>query len=417
MTTFTPSTAEEVLAAVQWAVAQEEPLEIVGHGSRRGIGRPVQAAHALDLSGLSGVTLYEPAELVLSARAGTPLAEIEALLAASNQQLAFEPMDHGPLFCQPPGRGTIGGVLAANVSGPRRLKAGAARDHILGIHAVSGRGEAFKSGGRVVKNVTGYDLSKAMAGSWGTLAAVTDVTFKVLPAAETETTLVVRGLLDDLAVAAMSLALGSSAEVSSAAHLPYPAVGKLAGGGLGSRPATLLRVEGFGPSVEARMETLKRLLKDAAPLEEIAGQASRDLWREVRDCVPFAGGDKPLWRVSMAPSQAHQMVMALRMQAPVSAFYDWQGGLAWLSMEGGEPEAGLLRGLVQKFGGGHATLLRAAAAERAAIPPFEPQPPALAALSARLKAEFDPRNILNPGRMVAADASGNVEGIARGAPT
>ncbi len=409
MTIFTPATAEEVLAAVQWAVAQEEPLETIGHGSRRGIGRPVKAAHTLDLSRLFGVTLYEPAELVLSAKAGTPLAEIEALLAENHQQLAFEPMDHGPLFGRPPGRGTIGGVLAANVCGPRRLKAGAARDHILGINAVSGRGEAFKSGGRVVKNVTGYDLSKVMAGSWGTLAVVTDVTFKVLPAAETETTLAVRDLLDDLAVAAMSLALGSSAEVSSAAHLPYPAVAKLAGGSLGNRPATLLRVEGFGPSVAARLQTLRGLLKNAGSLEEISGDASRQLWRELRDCVSFAGGgDKPLWRVSMAPSQTHHMVMALRMQAPVSAFYDWQGGLAWLSMEGGEPEAELLRALVKKFGGGHATLVRAGAEQRAAVSPFEPQPPALAALSARLKAEFDPRNILNPGRLAPASASASL---------
>jgi glycolate oxidase FAD binding subunit len=190
MTTFTPATAEETLNIVRWAAGEETPLEIVGHGSKRGIGRPSQAEHVLDLSQLSGVTLYEPEELVLSARAGTPLAEIEALLERHNQQLAFEPMDYGPLLGGEPGRGTIGGVLGANLSGPRRIKAGAARDHVLGVNAVSGRGEAFKSGGRVVKNVTGYDLSKGLAGSWGTLAVVTDVTFKVLPAAETERTLV-----------------------------------------------------------------------------------------------------------------------------------------------------------------------------------------------------------------------------------
>ncbi|MGB3416249.1 MAG: FAD-binding protein, partial [Mesorhizobium sp.] len=222
MTTFTPTSTEETLSAVQWALSEEASLETVGHGSKRGIGRPIQTEHTLDLSKLTGVTLYEPAELVLSARAGTLLADIEKLLADNHQQLAFEPMDYAPLLGAEAGRGTIGGVLAANLSGPRRLKAGAARDHILGIHAVSGRGEAFKSGGRVVKNVTGYDLSKAMAGSWGTLAVVTDVTFKVLPVAETEATMAVRGLLDDRAVAAMALALGSSAEVSSAAHLPYP---------------------------------------------------------------------------------------------------------------------------------------------------------------------------------------------------
>jgi glycolate oxidase FAD binding subunit len=399
MTTFTTSTVEEVLSAVKWAVAEEAPLETVGHGSKRGIGRPAQAEHTLDLSKLTGVTLYEPAELILSARAGTPLAEIEKLLADNHQQLAFEPMDYAPLLGGQAGRGTIGGVLAANLSGPRRLKAGAARDHILGIHAVSGRGEAFKSGGRVVKNVTGYDLSKAMANSWGTLAVVTDVTFKVLPVAETEATLAVRGLLDDHAVAAMALALGSSAEVSSAAHLPYPAVSRIAGGELGNEAATLLRVEGFGPSVAYRMEALKDLLKNAGRLDELAADLSRKIWREVRDCLPFAGSDKPLWRVSMAPSAGHEMVMALRMQTAVSAFYDWQGGLIWLQMEHGDPEAELVRALVKRHGGGHATLVRAAPAIRAALAVFQPQEPALAALSARLKEQFDPKNILNPGRM------------------
>ena len=302
-----------------WAAAEESPLEILGHGSKRGIGRPLQTEHTLDLSKLTGVTLYEPAELVLSAKAGTPLAEIEKLLAENGQQLAFEPMDYGPLLGGEPGRGTIGGVLAANLSGPRRLKAGAARDHILGINAVSGRGEAFKSGGRVVKNVTGYDLSKLMANSWGTLAVFTDVTFKVLPAAETEVTLAIRGLLDDDAAAAMALALGSSAEVSSAAHLPERIAARVAGGALGSDAATLLRVEGFwsvGRLSHRRAENAAR--QAPAPLQEIAGEASHAVWRDVRDCVPFAdGSEKPVWRVSMAPSQGHQMVLALRMQAAV----------------------------------------------------------------------------------------------------
>ncbi|MGX5850331.1 FAD-binding protein [Mesorhizobium sp. PL10] len=400
MTTFTPTTSAEVLSTVQWAAAEESPLETIGHGSKRGIGRPQQSEHTLDLSQLTGVTLYEPAELVLSAKAGTSLSEIETLLAENGQQFAFEPMDYGPLLGGTPGKGTIGGVLAANLSGPRRLKAGAARDHILGINAVAGRGEAFKSGGRVVKNVTGYELSKLMANSWGTLAVFTDVTFKVLPAAETEVTLAVRGLLDDAAAAAMALALGSSAEVSSAAHLPERIAARVAGGSLGADAATLLRVEGFGPSVAYRIEALKTLLKNAGPLQEIAGDASHTLWRDVRDCAPFAdGSERPVWRVSMAPSQAHQMVLTLRMQIGVSAFYDWQGGLVWLRMEEGDPEAGLLRGLIRKHGGGHATLVRAAPSHRAAVPVFEPQAPHLAALSARLKAEFDPKAILNPGRM------------------
>lgn len=400
MTTFTPTTSDEVLSTVVWAVAQESPLEILGHGSKRGIGRPLQTEHTLDLSKLAGVTLYEPAELVLSAKAGTPLAEIERLLAENGQQLAFEPMDYGPVLGGEPGKGTIGGVLGANLSGPRRLKAGAARDHILGINVVSGRGEAFKSGGRVVKNVTGYDMSKLMANSWGTLAVFTDVTFKVLPAAETEVTLAIRGLLDDAAAEAMAMAVGSSAEVSSAAHLPERFAARVADGALGSDAATLLRVEGFGPSVTYRIAALKALLGHAGPLQEIAGEASQVIWRDVRDARPFAdGSEKPVWRVSVTPSQGHRMVMALRMQAAVSAIYDWQGGLVWLRMEEGDPQAALLRGLLRKHGGGHATLVRAAPAHRAALPVFEPQAPALAALSQRLKQEFDPRNILNPGRM------------------
>ncbi|RWK95894.1 MAG: FAD-binding protein [Mesorhizobium sp.] len=400
MTTLTPATAAETLATVQWAAAEQSPLEILGHGSKRGIGRPQQTEHTLDLSKLSGVTLYEPAELVLSAKSGTPLAEIEKLLAENGQQLAFEPLDYGPLLGGEKGKGTIGGVLAANLCGPRRLKAGAARDHILGVAAVSGRGEPFKSGGRVVKNVTGYDLSKLMANSWGTLAVLTDVTFKVLPAAETEVTLALRSLLDDHAAAAMALALGSSAEVSSAAHLPERVAARVAGGSLGSTAATLLRVEGFGPSVAYRIAALKDLLGNAGPLEEISSEVSHSLWRDIRDCAPFADGlEKPVWRVSMAPAQGHQMVLALRMQAAVDAFYDWQGGLIWLRMEHGDPEADLLRALVGQYGGGHATLVRAAPSHRAAVPVFEPQAPKLAALSARLKAEFDPKAILNPGRM------------------
>jgi glycolate oxidase FAD binding subunit len=407
MTTFTPSTVAEVRDVVAWAAAEQQPLEVLGRGSKRGVGRPLQTEHALDLSKLSGVTLYEPEELVLSARAGTPLAEIETLLAANGQQLAFEPMDYGPLLgtttANGAAGGTIGGVLAANLSGPRRLRAGAARDHILGVHAVSGRGEVFKSGGRVVKNVTGYDLSKAMAGSWGTLAAVTDVTFKVLPAAEAETTLAVRGLLDEQAAAAMAAAMGSSGEVSSAAHVPEGVAGNMLASGLGSEPATLLRVEGFGPSVAYRVDLLKSLFRDASTIDEMSTEQSRKLWREIRDCIPFADNtDKPVWRVSVAPSVGHQLALALRMQAPATVFYDWQGGLVWIRMEGGEPEADLLRGLVRRFGGGHATLVRAAAPVRAAVPVFEPQPAALAALSVRLKAEFDPKGILNPGRMFPA---------------
>ena len=256
MTVLAAATAEDVLAAVEWAVAEKAPLEIVGHGTKRGIGRPLRVGHVLDLSKVEGVTLYEPEELVLSARAGTPVDAIEAMLAEKGQQLAFEPMDYRRLLggsAVSARAGTLGGMLAGNLAGPRRIKAGAARDHVLGVTAVSGRGEMFRSGGRVVKNVTGYDLAKLMAGSWGTLAVVTEMTFKVLPVAETETTMAIRGLTDAEAAAAMALAMGSSADVSGAAHLPVGVALRVAEGSLGSDPATLRRVEGFGPSVADRI--------------------------------------------------------------------------------------------------------------------------------------------------------------------
>ena len=241
-----PRDAKEVEDAVRWALGNDKALEVAGQGTKRSLGRPSQTDLTLDLSGLSGVTLYEPEELVLSAKAGTPLAEIEALLEKNNQQLAFEPMDYGPLLGGQAGQGTIGGAIAANLSGPRRIKAGAARDHFLGVTAVTGRAETIKSGGRVVKNVTGYDMCKLLAGSWGTLAAMTDITVKVLPKAETEATVIVEGLDDARACAAMAAAMGSSCDVSGAAHLPDH-VASWFDGLPKAEAATALRLEGYAP--------------------------------------------------------------------------------------------------------------------------------------------------------------------------
>ena len=254
--TLKPRDAKDVEAAVQWALAEGKTFEVLGQGSKRGIGRAAQWDLSLDLSDLSGVTLYEPEELILSAKAGTPMAEIEALLAKHNQELAFEPIDYGPVFGAPAGRGTIGGALAANLAGPRRIKAGAARDHFLGVTAVSGRGETFKSGGRVVKNVTGYDLCKVLAGSYGTLAVMTDVTVKVLPRAETEQTVLVLGLDDAAATRAMSAAMNSSNDVSGAAHFPAPLAASIQAEA--GRAITALRLEGVAPSVAHRRGAWKR---------------------------------------------------------------------------------------------------------------------------------------------------------------
>ncbi|TFF27118.1 glycolate oxidase subunit GlcE [Jiella endophytica] len=395
-----PQSEDDIRDILAAAVSAEEPLAIEGTGSKRGLGRPVQAARTLSLRKMSGVTLYEPEELVLSARAGTPIAEIEALVAASRQRLEFEPMDYGPLHGLEAGQGTLGGVIACNLSGPRRLKQGAARDHILGVRAVSGRGEIFKSGGRVVKNVTGYDLSKGLTGSYGTLAVMSEITIKVLPKCETETTLVLRGLSDAEAAGAMAASMGSSAEVSGAAHLPAYVASRVVDGELGEAAATLIRIDGFGPSVEARAAHLGKALEKVGKLERLERDASERLWRDVRDAKPFVDGtEKPVWRLSVAPAKGHEIVMSLRMQAAIDAFYDWQGGLVWLRMENGEPEADLLRETIARFGGGHGTLVRAPETARAVSAVFQPQPAPLAALSRRLKEQFDPKGVLNPGRM------------------
>src|SRR3984893_7001641 len=251
--------AKDVEAAVQWAAADGKTLEIIGHGSKRALGRAAQFDATLDLSELAGVTLYEPEELVLSAKAGTPLAEVEALVQSKGQELAFEPMDYGPLLGGAAPRGTIGGALAANLSGPRRIKAGAARDHFLGATAVSGRGELFKSGGRVVKNVTGYDLCKLLAGSWGTLAAMTDVTVKTLPRAETEETVLVMDLDDGAAGKVMAAVMGSFADVSAAAHLPAAAAARITETASAHRGVTAFRLEGVAPSIAHRKSVLERL--------------------------------------------------------------------------------------------------------------------------------------------------------------
>ncbi len=396
-----PRDAKEVEDAVRWAIGHDKAVEIAGHGTKRGIGRPSQTDLTLDLSALSGVTLYEPAELVLSAHAGTPLAEIEALLEKNNQELAFEPMDYGPVLGGQAGQGTIGGVLATNLSGPRRIKAGAARDHFLGVSAVTGRGDTIKSGGRVVKNVTGYDMCKVLAGSWGTLAAMTDVTVKVLPRAETEATVVIEGLDDARACAAMAAAMGSAADVSAAAHLPDN-VASYFDGLPNAEAATALRLEGVAPSVAHRKDALAALMKAFGPVVLLDETQSRALWKSVRQVRPFAteaSRQRPLWRISTQPSRGHEVAAAITPAAQM--FYDWAGGLIWVAMPfGDEPDAAHIREAVAAVGG-HATLVRASASVRAAADVFQPQDSGLAMLGKRVKEAFDPNGVLNPGRMTA----------------
>jgi glycolate oxidase FAD binding subunit len=286
------------------------------------------------------------------------------------------------LLGREPGEGTLVGTIMGNFAGPRRLSAGAARDHLLGFSGVNGRGEAFKSGGRVMKNVTGYDLSKLLAGSWGTLAVLDEVSVKVLPAPDQTRTLLLHGFDDVAAVTAMCAAMGSPHEVSGAAHVSE---------------RTALRVEGVAPSVEARVKGLRDLFP-AAEMEELGTLESRAFWREVRDAVPLgADPDDAVWRISCAPTDGPAVVARIKAAQPFAkTFYDWSGGLIWLALPAADDAE---HGLVRAGLAGHATLIRAPQSVRATVPVFQPQPLALAALSARVKESFDPHGVLNPGRM------------------
>jgi len=400
-----PDTADQVLDAVKWAVSEATPLDVRGTGSKAGFGRPVQAGQVLDLSNLSGITDYDPGELVLTAGPATPMAEIEQALSDANQELAFEPMDLSVLYGSDAGAGTLGGVIAANLSGPRRIKAGAARDHFLGFQAVSGRGEVFKSGGKVMKNVTGFDLSKLMAGSFGTLAVMTQVSVKVLPRPEKTRTVLLMGADDAKAVTALCDALGSSHEVAGAAHLPVAVaarsgVGYVSGAGTS---VTAVRVEGPGPSVEHRCNSLRDLFAPFGAVEELHSMNSAAFWREVRDGASFTGDwqDHQVWRVSVPPTASPTVGQHLRARLGGEVYYDWGGGLIWFALDARSDAGAADVRRVIKDCGGHATLVRASADVRQAVAVFQPQPGPLAELSKRVKEAFDPEGILNPGRMTA----------------
>lgn len=393
MNVFSPTTEAEACAAVAEAAGAGAPLALVGGGTKAGIGRPIQTERTLSSRSLSGITLYEPAEMVIGARAGTPLAEIEKTLADRNQALTFEPMDYRVLLGTS-GEPTIGAVAAGNISGPRRIQAGAARDSLIGIRIVNGRGEAIKSGGRVMKNVTGLDLVKFVCGSWGTLGFLTEVTFKVLPRPERSATLLLRGLDDAHAIAVLGQALGSPYDVTGAAHLPAS---------LGVGAQTMIRLEGLAFSVDHRAGEIRRLFRREGQIDLIEGEAAAALWRAVRDVEPLAEPrDAAIWRISTAPTRGPDLAGVVGRLLPGSRWlFDWGGGLVWLACPVGEDAgAAAVRAATRQYGG-HATLIRAPDEIRAAADVFQPEAEPLRKLTLGLKASFDPKAIFNPGRMWA----------------
>ena len=387
-----------MVASVADAASAREPLLVCGNGTKLGMLRPVQAARSLSTRDHTGITLYAPKELIISARAGTPLPEIEAALAEHGQHLIAEPPDLRALLGGSDRPQTIGGVVATNLSGPRRIAWGAMRDHLMGVRAVTGRAEVIRSGGRVLKNVTGLDLCKLLAGSHGTLGVITEVTLKVLPAPEAVGTLVLSGLDADAAVAAMSAALGSPYGVSGAAWLPAEAAARLPTlAGLG-HSAALIRIEDFARSVTYRTDKLRRELGVSA--EILDDSTSRAVWRAVRDGTPLpAANDEAIWRVSVRPS-AGGAVLRRCQPAALRGFLDWGGGLVWLYGPA-SAEAHDTVAAAAHAASGTWTLMRAPEALRAAVQVVPPEPEPLARITKRVKAALDPHGILNPGRIYA----------------
>ncbi len=412
---FAPDTEAGIADVVRAARARAEPLLVRGRGSKLAMLRPVQAAGSLSTRNHAGIGLYAPNELILSARAGTALTEVEAALAEGGQHLIAEPPDLGALL-RPDGDAvpqslmpqslmpqslipqSLGGIVATNLSGPRRVAWGAMRDHVMGVRVVNGAGEVTRSGGRVLKNVTGLDLCKLLAGSHGTLGVITEVTMKVLPRPERTGSVVLAGLDSRAGVAALSAGLGSPYAVSGAAWLPAEAAARV--DGLPPGPLAILRIEDVAHSTEYRLGRLiGEMARFAAPLR-LEHEASLAAWAAIRDARPLrADRDDAVWRVSVRPSRGPAVLDAAE-AAGLRGFLDWGGGLAWLAGPASEAaHAAVSRAALAS--GGTWTLLRAPDGLRAAVAVLPPEAPALAAITRRVKAAMDPGGVLNPGRMVA----------------
>jgi glycolate oxidase FAD binding subunit len=403
---------KDVREALRWARDEDKQLELYSGGTKRAIGRPATDSYGVSVKPLSGILFYEPAELVISMRAATPLAEVNALLAEHKQVLAFEPPDWSNLFSLQGGSPTCCGVIGSNSSGSRRILAGAARDHLLGFRAISGRGVDFQSGGRVVKNVTGYDLSKLMTGSWGTLAIMYELTLKTMPAAETTRTLFLYGAEDDEALRWMNKILSQNFAISGAAHIPLATAKQW--GGLDGTPTSLtaFRLEGTQQATQSKLNELQILIGTEQQINNNEGEAALQFWHSVNNLsvfsAPSANTSAPLWRILTPRNQAAHLAARLSAECEdVLYFMEWGGGLIWLShdVSSGETELG---DFIQKANqirniclecDAQAILIRASKEARERISFLPPLSSPLAALTARIKNAFDPNGILNPGRL------------------
>ena len=396
-----PTVDWELARFLREATETQAPVEIVGGGSKRNAGRPGGPRTLIVTHVFRGIRLYEPTELVMSAESGTLMVDIENELAQRGQMLAFEPVDLGPMLGSDAGLATIGGVVSTDIAGSRRVASGAARDHLLGVKAVSGSGEIFQSGGRVLKNVTGYDLVRLVCGSWGTLAALTEVTFKVLPRPEETATLVIVGLSNEIAVEALCSAMNSPFEVSGAVHLEANFVSQLwneefrAAG----NSVTAIRLENFSRFLPRRIEQLQEQLKLYGEIHVAGDDVSRGFWSELQQLSVLQNSDRPVWRISTLPKSGAEVVAGIQRYMSADAYFDWSGGLIWLAVPPSADAGSTDIRRVLATHGGHATLMRAAPDVRSAIEVFHPMDHGTERMTRGLKQVFDPAGILNSGRM------------------
>lgn len=381
-----PRDERDLVDALAQAVAGDRKISIAGGQSHAGFGRPVAGDITLATAAMRGVIDYDPEELLLSARAGTPLIEIEALLRDNNQRLGFEPFDRAPLYAKAAGNATLGGAIASGSVAPAGLARGGPRDHLLGFRAVSGRAEAFSAGGRVTKNVTGYDLPKLACGSWGRLFILTELYLRVYPAPDCEATFILTGLQPDEALRAMSLAQRSAAGVEAAAHRPTNASAAVA--------VTAFRLSGANQTVvHAKAAVLQRAIGSGQLLGRIDGDDASAFWQGVRFAERM-DSDLPLWRAAIPANSSVDLLALLGLLNGGNWIMDWGGGQIWFASDMAHEK---IRAISAE-NGGHAMLTRAPSELRKLCPPFHPQPAGLAALEQRLLRAFDPAAIFDTGR-------------------
>lgn len=399
MDTFQPSNEDQLAELIRFGLAENKRFSVAGYSSKAGFGRAPRADAEISCTALAGIREYDPAELVMQAGAGTSLTEITEALDKHNQYLAFEPMQLGQLYDANLSRSSIGGLFAANVSGSRRFVAGAARDHLLGFKAVNGRGEVYRSGGNVIKNVTGYDLSKLLCGSWGTLSVMTELSFKVLPKPTHSSSIVVNNISIRDGMNCLALISASPLQASGLAFIPDNTPVNSDSLKKNESNICVIRFEGTSISVQARMRDAETMLSKKYNLQHIPEDESVHLWTQINDVRPLRD-ESCIARMSVAPSKTEGLLQYVEEIEHSKYFVDAGGGWIWLSLKE-ENACGEIRKLRDMLADEGASLLIYKASDniknQAGV--YSPMSPAMKSLQMNLKNSFDPENILNPDRL------------------